>query len=340
MAAAAVAPGESTHASHTPFLRLSVLLGDMTDRNLTLAAQAGATDVVAPYTKTRAEMVAMRDRIAKHGMRLAVCERLWPHDAIVHNLPGRDAQIEDTKRLIRDLGHCGVGVFCYNWMPADDWSRTSIDTPTRGGALVSAFDMAAQDLTLDADVEGYRRGGKKRKPTPAAELWANLRYFLEQVLPVCAEARVALALHPDDPPLPSFRGVEQIMCSAAALVRAATLVPSPWNGICFCQGTLASAGEDIPKAIALCAPHIKFVHFRDVVGTVPAFTEAWHDMGKTDMVAAMRAYRAAGLVDVPIRPDHAPTMAGESNAHPGYEMLGRLFALGYMKGLIESAAHA
>ena len=105
MAAAAVAPGESTHASHTPFLRLSVLLGDMTDRNLTLAAQAGATDVVAPYTKTRAEMVAMRDRIAKHGMRLAVCERLWPHDAIVHNLPGRDAQIEDTviARIDADL---------------------------------------------------------------------------------------------------------------------------------------------------------------------------------------------------------------------------------------------
>ena len=245
---------QATHASHAPFLRLSVLIGDMTDHNLTLAAQAGATDVVAPYTKTRAEMVAARDRIARHGpwihsalalhvhrygpdlsffaqcalsipcippmttgMRLTVCERLWPHDAIVHNLPGRDAQIEDTKRLIRDLGHCGVSVFCYNWMPADDWSRTSVTTPTRGGALVSAFDTGAQDLALDADVEGYRRGGKKRKPTPAAELWANLRYFLEQVLPVCAEAGVALALHPDDPPLPSFRGVEQIMCSAARL---------------------------------------------------------------------------------------------------------------------------
>ena len=123
-------------------------------------------------------------------------------------------------------------------------------------------------------------------------------------------------------------------------MRACELVPSPYNGICFCQGTLASAGEDIPKAIALCAPYIKFIHFRDVTGTVPAFTEAWHDMGKTDMVAAMRAYRAAGLADIPIRPDHAPTMDGESNAHPGYEMLGRLFALGYMKGLIESAAHA
>ena len=58
---------QATHASHAPFLRLSVLIGDMTDHNLTLAAQAGATDVVAPYTKTRAEMVAARDRIARHG---------------------------------------------------------------------------------------------------------------------------------------------------------------------------------------------------------------------------------------------------------------------------------
>ena len=85
---------------------------------------------------------------------------------------------------------------------------------------MAAVGRGAEGLTRDADGGGYRRGDKKREPTPAAELWANRKYFLEQVLPGCAEARVALALHPDDPPLPSFRGVEQIMCSAAALVRA------------------------------------------------------------------------------------------------------------------------
>ena len=88
------------------------------------------------------------------------------------------------------------------------------------------------------------------------------------------------------------------------------------------------------------APYIKYIHFRDVVGTVPKFTEQWHDLGKTDMVKAMESYYQCGLRDIPIRPDHAPTMEGETNAHPGYEMLGRLWALGYMKGLMESASHA
>jgi mannonate dehydratase len=40
-----------------------------------------------------------------------------------------------------------------------------------------------------------------------------------------------------------------------------------------------------------------------------------------------------------MRPDHVPTLAGEENGAPGYELLGRLYALGYIKGLIESAAH-
>nr|WKN36464.1 mannonate dehydratase [Tunicatimonas sp. TK19036] len=29
----------------------------------------------------------------------------------------------------------------------------------------------------------------------------------------------------------------------------------------------------------------------------------------------------------PIRPDHVPTMAGDSNEHPGYSTIGALFAL-------------
>ena len=39
-----------------------------------------------------------------------------PHDKIVHDLPGRDEQVENIKRLIRNMGKCGVKVLCYNWM--------------------------------------------------------------------------------------------------------------------------------------------------------------------------------------------------------------------------------
>ena len=50
---------------------------------------------------------------------------------------------------------------------------------------------------------------------------------------------------------------------------------------------------------------------------------------------AMRAYRDVGF-DGPIRPDHVPQMIGEDDGEPGYTMLGRLFAYGYIRGLMDA----
>ena len=36
------------------------------------------------------------------------------------------------------------------------------------------------------------------------------------------------------------------------------------------------------------------------------------------------------------RPDHVPTMEGDSNDRPAYSSIGRLFAIGYLKGLREA----
>jgi mannonate dehydratase len=214
-------------------------------------------------------------------------------------------------------------------MPSDDWTRTATDIPERGGALVTGFDVS-QD---------------RHPPVPKADaidersLWANLKYFLDRAVPVAEEAGVKLAMHPDDPPLPSFRGHAQIMSSVEGFERLVELRPSPANGVCFCQGTFAEIGVDIPATIRRFAKHIHYVHFRDVVGTVPQFRESFHDNGKTNMVEAMRVYREIGF-DGPMRPDHVPTLDGESNENPGYAMLGRLFAVGYMRGLIQAAEQA
>jgi mannonate dehydratase len=53
------------------------------------------------------------------------------------------------------------------------------------------------------------------------------------------------------------------------------------------------------------------------------------------MLAAMRAFHEIGF-EGPMRPDHVPTMQGETNERPGYEMKGRILAIGYMRGLIEA----
>jgi mannonate dehydratase len=94
-------------------------------------------------------------------------------------------------------------------------------------------------------------------------------------------------------------------------------------------------GCDIPSTIHRFGNRIGYVHFRDVRGTPEAFEETFHDNGPTDMVAAMRALREVGF-EGPMRPDHVPQMVGEDDGEPGYTMLGRLFAYGYMRGLMQA----
>ncbi|MCA9096559.1 MAG: mannonate dehydratase, partial [Planctomycetaceae bacterium] len=80
----------------------------------------------------------------------------------------------------------------------------------------------------------------------------------------------------------------------------------------------------------------RYIHFRDIRGTADNFVETFHDNGITNMYAAMKEYRQIGY-DGPIRPDHVPQLVGEEEGSPGYTMLGRLFAFGYMRGLLQAA---
>jgi mannonate dehydratase len=211
-------------------------------------------------------------------------------------------------------------------MPVLNWTRTATDIPTRGGALVSGFDItkAAEPLT-------------NYGPVTEDQLWANLRYFLERVVPVAEKAKVKLAMHPDDPPLSPLRGLPRIMRSLENYQRLLDLVPSSVNGITFCQGNFTLMTKDVPAAIRNFGKQQKifFVHLRDVKGTVEHFEETFHDAGQTNMAECLRAYRDIGFEGV-CRPDHVPTMEGDSNERPGYSTLGRLFAIGYIRGLIQS----
>ena len=149
----------------------------------------------------------------------------------------------------------------------------------------------------------------------------------------------SLALHPDDPPISPIRGLGRIMTSVDAFRRVLELVPSEVNGITMCQGNFALMTDDLPAVIRELggAGAIKFVHFRDVRGTPSHFVETFHDDGPTDMLECLRAYEDVGFDGV-LRPDHVPTLYGESNDKPGYAILGRLFAIGYIRGLSESVS--
>ena len=169
-------------------------------------------------------------------------------------------------------------------------------------------------------------------------MWKNMEYFLKAVVPEAEKNNIKLALHPDDPPIPKIRGIARIMRTADAFKKLIDLYPSPNNGITLCQGTFATMDEDIPSVIKYFGERKKifFVHFRDIRGNKWNFEETFHDEGKTDMYKAMKTYYEVGFKG-PMREDHVPTVAGDSNDHPGYSELGTLFAIGYIKGLIEAA---
>ncbi|MBL6831828.1 MAG: mannonate dehydratase [Pirellulales bacterium] len=312
-------------------MKLAMLVNPFTERNLALAAQAGVEEVVLPYPGPGLEPLrAARRNVEAAGMRLTVLERKIPHRRLVHRLPGWEEELAGFQALLRNMADAGLQVACYNWMPAEDWQRTTCSSPERGGSLATAFDLAKVDHNVtDAD-------GTPDQQTPAAQLWETLTQFLDAVLPVAEACGVSLALHPDDPPLPVIRGQEQIIGSNAALRRVVELAPSPANGICYCTGSLFPAGADLVAGIRDLAPHIRFVHARNVRGTADRFAETWHDNGEIDMPAVIRELKAVGF-EGPLRPDHAPSMAGEANETPGYEMLGKLFALGYLRGLLQAA---
>lgn len=261
------------------------------------------------------------------GFELAVIESRPPMNKIKLGLPGADEELEWVCDLIRNMGALGIPVWCYEWMPVMNWMRTTVTAPARGGAMATGYD---HDMLRHAPLTDYGEVDEDR-------LWATLQGFLERVLPVAEKANVRLAMHPDDPPLSPIRGLGRIMRSVDNYQRLLDLVPSEANGICLCQGNFTMMTDDLPSVIRHFGSQgkIYFVHFRDVRGTPEKFVETFHDEGQTDMLACMRAYREIGFEGV-LRPDHVPTMEGDDNSRPGYSSIGRLFAIGYIKGLREA----
>lgn len=275
-----------------------------------------------------AALTRLQEHYREYGLELSVLEDTPPMDAIRLGLPGRDEQIEWFSSQVRAMGALGIRSLCYNWHAVTGWARTHHRVLLRGGALSSGYDDGVmRDAAVLAEPGEITH----------EQLWAALEYFLHAIVPVAEEAGVRICLHPDDPPIPEVRGVPRIMGTPEAFERLLRIDDSEFSGITFCQGNFTLMTDDLPSLIRYFGgkQRIFFVHFRDVAGDRRHFVEVFQDEGPTDMLECMRAYYEVGFTG-PLRPDHVPALEGETNESFGYASLGRLFALGYIRGLREA----
>ncbi|MBR5079278.1 MAG: mannonate dehydratase [Victivallales bacterium] len=313
-------------------MKLGLMLPARQNIQWTLASQLGVEAVV---TKAAPELTGLpdpsdyqalktiRDNFNAAGLELYALEGdEFDMSRIKLGLPGRDEDIEKYCKMLTNMGRLGLKLLCYNFMAGVGWFRSRNDLKERGGALTSGFDVADIDNNVPLKLS-------------EEQLWDNYAYFIRAVMPAAEAAGVKMGLHPDDPPLSPLFGFSRILTSADAYRRAMALSDSPSHGITFCQATFRTMGEDVFKLIPEFGKRIFFLHFRDVTGSKTCFRETFHDNGPTDMVELLRT-TLKHAPDCLIRPDHTPTMAGESNENFGYTMQGNLFATGYIKGILDA----
>jgi len=109
------------------------------------------------------EIGKRRDLIEGNGLRWSVAESLPVHEEIKKRSGRYRLWIDNFRESIRNLGKCGVGTLCYNFMPVLDWSRTDLHVRFRDGSMTTKFEasrFAAFDMFL------LRRPGAEEGYTP------------------------------------------------------------------------------------------------------------------------------------------------------------------------------
>ncbi len=303
------------------------------------------------------DIMKMKAEIEKAGLTMECIESVNVHEDIKIGLPTRDKYIENYKTSIRNLAKAGVKVICYNFMPVFDWTRTDLAMDMGDGATCLSYDGAQIEgkspeqmfKDIDDNSNGYAMPGwetermpeikelfEKYKNVTSDDLWNNLKYFLEAIMPVCEECDVKMAIHPDDPPWDIF-GLPRIIKDRDSLKRLLEMVPSKYNGLTFCTGSLgASSKNDLPAMIREFGDRIYFAHLRNVKVVDNHFNETAHESntGSLDMYEIVKALQDVGF-DGYIRPDHGRMIWGEV-ARPGYGLYDRALGVAYLNGLWEA----
>jgi len=241
--------------------------------------------------------------------------------------PQRDRDIEELCTLIRNCAEAGIPCIKYNLCIVGDL-RTG-RTPGRGDASYSTWRF--KDAHPEAPLT---RAGR----VDADTYWERITYFLERVIPVAAEYKVRMALHPLDPGVPpeGYQGVDCVLGTVEGLKRFIRIKENPYHGLNFCQGSvtemLADPSKEIFDVIRYFGSRRKIfnVHFRNIRGHRDDFIEVYPDEGDIDFVKAIRVYKEIGYPYL-IMPDHVPQAPGDPRGLQSFA-----YCYGYIRALIQA----
>ena len=252
-------------------------------------------------------------------------------DAIVLNLPDRDAKIEEYKTHLRNLGKAGIPYTTYAHMANGIWSTER--EFTRGNAPSRAFNLENAEHGSWVGRE-YHMPLTHARTYSEQEIWDNYEYFIKAVVPVAEEAGVRIGIHPDDPPVAELGGVPRcIFSSFEGYRRALEIADSPNVGVCLCVGCWLEGGPLMGKGVLETIQYfgerqkLFKVHIRNVDKPLPYFVETFIDDGYQNMYPVIKALRAVDFDGVMI-PDHIPMMTSDRR-------VGTAYTIGYMKALVE-----
>jgi mannonate dehydratase len=304
----------------------------------------------------------VKKQCEEYGFNIDVVESVNVHDDIKIGRPTRDMYIENYKQTIRNLSKYGVKVICYNFMPIFDWTRSNLFHPVGDGstALYYEKEMIQSDYKAMADyilgfTEKYNMSFPGWEPERMArldelftayadvdkeKLWANLKYFLEAIMPTCRECDIKMAIHMDDPPWDIF-GLPRLLVDEESIDRFLSMVDDEYNCLTLCSGSLnANPENNVAKIIRKHCDRIAFAHIRNVKHFDNGdFSEASHRDcdGDTGIIEILKAYHECGYKGY-IRPDHGRHLWGEGpgTVRPGYGLYDRALGIMYMLGVLDT----
>lgn len=238
-----------------------------------------------------------------------------------------------------------------------DYSDEELAAAAEMDKHMTEADKAALVDTIIVKTQGFVNGNISEKDNNPVELFRNLlslydgitpdklrenmKYFLEQIMPVCEEWNMNMCVHPDDPPM-QLLGLPRIVTCDEDIEWFLSAVDNPHNGLTFCCGSLsAGAQNDIPALARKYAKRTHFVHLRstDVLPNGD-FIEADHLHGRANLIEVCRIFEEQNP-NVPMRVDHGRTMLGDKDKgyNAGYSFHGRMMGLAQMDGVMATVKY-